>query len=603
MMRHINSLLAAIVLLWLATWAAGRAWAIELDALVPRDAGLTVEIRHLADDTRQFQGGELFRRLKAFPAFEKWFAEHGQELAKSARQLHTVLGASIEELGTKLLGRQVLVAVFPAEEMGREGTALLLVRTDEPKLLESVVERVVKGQKQAGKWKETRSITHGDRTYQVQVLQAGPGSAFVAVLDDEAGSALGLMTTDEKILDRVLEAHARRDADHESLATLPTYKTAMSRLAPDVTIRAFLSPRPWDKLLSSTFLSDQPTPTTKLSMLSTWLASQYAVASIDLKRDLAIEAYWHCDSSALPEIVRKVLESGSGRSNLLDRAPASALAAAVGRVDLGRLVRTLFLPTSASQSRGLLRLPKHDLGSAVVFALASGLGPDAGAFLVPSRPATNEAENIWPLEWVVGVETQPIDDGEKQTTLAESLEPLVRMALSLAVADDASRHKEASDTTKPAARIETIDIDERKVTSIWGLPKMGTDRPLVYSVAAGHVWAATSIETLRPLVVPPKDVDSEKSSLAQSPRLRKLLSPRVGDPSDLVFIDLVGLRKLFDSSPRAVDGLAALKRLDRSAAERSWRDLQAVLQLANAVVAEAKIEASGVSLAIRVSAE
>jgi hypothetical protein len=222
-------------------------------------------------------------------------------------------------------------------------------------------------------------------------------------------------------------------------------------------------------------------------------------------------------------------------------------------------------------------------------SLAQGVGPNFGAYLAV-RPAGDAGalESPLPLDWVAGLETRPLEPGDARPSLARLAEPLLHSTLAAAVAVTNAH------STSATASLDTRDVGGVSMTSVFGLAGPG-GRPFsaAYAVVDDQFWAASSPHAIRRALELPVE-----RSLGRLPQLG-----RIKDPSQLVYLNLKGIRELLQNSPAVVDFLAASNGLDREAAQRSGRELLALFQLADAAIVAVRRDESGVAACLHLAVE
>jgi hypothetical protein len=555
--------------------SAVRCPAEELASLVPDDVGLTIELRDVAAHWERFQAGELCSRWRNFPPLAAFLARSAGERAGVSARFEELFGLSLRDLRNQVFGRDVLFAVWPPDRPGSDGPALLLVEAPDAPLLRQVVDRFVEQRKQAGKLKEARELEFGGRTITVYQIegQANRPAVFLA-----AWNELGVMTTSGPILERVLKARSLPADDRVGLAALAGYRAGSKRLNPAACLRAFVNPGPWNNLMGADPARTPQLPRLRQAVVATWQASDYLVASVDIGERFEAEAFLAFDDAKLPLPVREVLASAGGGCELFEKVPDDALIALLGRLDVGQLVQSF--------ARGDLQpwsgRPPPSLALAGVLAVASGLGKDVALYVLP--PKTEADGQPWPIDWLIGLQTQPVEPDSPN--LGEALDPLVRAALRFAVQNDRLRRPDS------LARVASTERDGLRITSVEG---MGQRAPRVlYTQRGGLVWAGTSTARLVAAA------GGAAGSRAQAHRLQPLLNPRVGRPSDLLFVDLAGLERLLDK-PASAEMLSAAKGLDPSATRRRLDELGDLLKLGDKLVAQVAIDSAGVGVALHVS--
>ena len=581
---------------------------VELSRYVSPDVGLCLEFRQLETHTRRFVEGELYRRLQNFPPFATILEQQRPHWSAIAGEVERRTGATVEQLYTGLLGRQVLFAVWPPGE-GRspKGDALLLIEAADRDLLNESLRRLVEARRAAGRWHGRRTIDAAGQTFAIEVIARDdePTDIYLAV-DGE----LGIMATSEAVVRGVIERRASA-TDAASLASLAAYEAAVGRLSADCVARAFIRPRAWDAALLADLKRKTPGSEEARSqqiVVDAWRATEYVVGGIELTPRLACELAWQWRAEALPQPLREVAAGLAGRAELVDRIPADAWLAVAGRIDLARIVRHLLAQEWRASNHSQQIKPETILA----WALSAGLGPNFSAYcrspsnhlvepgpvapaLVAGPPvddAPQPSVGHTGIEAVVAVQTRPLEPVDSSLPFAETAAPLLHALLAASV--------EAANASNPAgqAKIETTKSQNVLVTAVSGL-KAGT-RPLAfaYAVDRGIFWLGTTADAVRHSVGAVSD-----ESLSARAEICRQLGSLISEPSDVYFADLTRLRSLLAAGPDAVHFLWEGKSLDAAARRRQYQTLLAVSQLADHLMAAAQIDAGGVSLSVSARAE
>ena len=552
-------------------------------SLVPDDVGLCIEADRLAERIARFVDGPLFARLAHFPPVARWVGENGAQLGLAKAEFQRRLGASPAEVGSGIFGGRMLFAVWPPDAGAVNGPALLLVEAPDRALLERVLVNVVAVQREAGKWKKTWMLEHAGRGCEVHLLAGDDGEPWLLTSIEN----LAVAANDETRLREAIALSAGNAESRPTLATHAGYAAGADRLSPRAALRVFINPRPWDPGLEADLKRKPPESHDarfQKAMIETWQATDYVVAGLEIGAEASLECFASWRTSALPPAVREAAESVGGRAALVERMPRNALAAVAGRIDWGRLVWRFGLPkVAASKTDG--SLPPEWLLPA---SLAHGIGPDFGAYLAPRPEAAGKYESPLPVDLVAILPTRPLEPGDGRPALARLAEPVLHSLLNSAAA--AANAQSAPGVVS----LEAIDLDGIAMHSVSGWPgPRGRPTAATYAVLGDDFWLASSPAALaRAAKLPARD------SLAGAS-----LFERVQSPSHLLYVDLQGARRLLASSPGVVEFLAARKGLDRDAAKRSFRELLALAELADAVSAAARLDETGVAAGIRIWAQ
>jgi hypothetical protein len=561
--------------------------------LVSDDVGLCIEADNFAQHTARFMVGPLHRRLKHFPPFARSVAENAPKIGLASGEFQRRLGASPLDVWNGILGGRALFAVWPPAEEDQNGPALLLIEAHEGELLNRVLDKFVALQRDAGKWQKSWTLARAGRQCTVHRIGSGDEQLYLTSF-----GKLGVAANSEALIQTALDLSSETGAARGPLSKLPGYVAGGRRLADETAIRVFVNPRPWDAGLRAD-LERKPIESKdaqfQKAVVETWRATEYVVAGLILDPDVALEGFAAWDTSALPAQVREAAESVSGRAALVDRVPADALAAVAGRVDFGRLVWRFGLPAprfanAAEGHSGPAMVRPTSPEWLLPGSLARGIGPNFSAYLTTRATAAASApESHMPLEWVAGLETRPLESGDGRPSLARLAEPLLHSALAAAVAATNAQAPRGA-----AASLETSDLDGVSITSVAGLAgPRGGPFAASYAVVEDHFWAASSPQAIRLALELPAE-----NSLARTAQLR-----RIENPSQLAYLNLKGIRELLQTSPAVVQFLAASNGLDPEAAQRSFRELIALAQLADIAAGAARVDETGIAASLYFSAE
>ncbi|HJT36436.1 MAG TPA: hypothetical protein VJ783_30720 [Pirellulales bacterium] len=581
---------------------------VELSRYVSPDVGLCLEFRQLETHTRRFVEGELYRRLQNFPPFAAILEQQRPHWAAIAGEVERRTGATVEQLYTGLLGRQVLFAVWPpAEGRSPKGDALLLIEAADRDLLNESLRRLVEARRSAGRWHGRRTIEAVGQTFAIEVIARDdePTDIYLAV-----DGALGIMATSEAVVRGVIERRGASATDADSLASLAAYQAAVGRLSTDCVARVFISPRAWDAALLADLARKPPGSEEAHSqqiVVDAWRATEYVVGGIELTPRLACELAWQWQADALPPPLREIAGGLAGRAQLLDRIPADAWLAVAGRIDLARIVRHMI----AQEWRANKRSENIKPETILAWSLSAGLGPNftaycrspsnhlAGPGPVAPAPVAGQPVADAPqpsvgdagIEAVVAVQTRPLEPVDSSPSFAETAAPLVHALLAAAV--------EAANAKNPSelATIETTTHESLSVTAVSGLKAGGRPLAFAYAVAEGVFWLGTSADAVRHSAGAAPD-----ESLLARAEIRRQLGSLINEPSDMFYIDLSRLRSLLAAGPEAVGFLWEGKSLDPAARRQQYETLVALSQLADRLLASVQIDTAGVSVVVSLGA-
>jgi hypothetical protein len=512
----------------------------SLTRLVPATAGLCVEIRDLAGALAQFQHGELAKRAAENPAIR---AKLAVPLAVLRGGLFAQLGVPVDQFSV-LFGDELLVAVWPEKSPGEAGPGLLILRCPDESLLQRVARGIVDRQRRAGRLAPTRRLASQGRSIEVHSIKTnGSGSQVCLAIVGQ----LAVVSTSSTLLEEIISADLGQDSapapPAASLAALPAYRAAAQRLNPAAPVRVFLNPRAWDDQMHAL-----PRPKSGRKALvhdaisGLWAASDFVSASLAAGDSLALEVFLACQQSRLKAPLKETFASVTGPSLLAERLPAQCLAAAVGRIDLGRVYRAVLEAPGVEEYA--IR-PPNSLGWSAAMALAGSLGPDYElAVLAP--PAARAADEP-PVDWVLGIETHGVETHDIEThgarrggdgpASAAWIVPWLRETLRLSAASATASGKQ------PAFRSSTFEQAGVQLTSISGAVRLPACRKLFLAQDDRLLWLGNS----GPLTAQAAGAPLPTPSGNQ--RYRALHNPRLGAPSDLVLLDLAAIRRVLAAWP------------------------------------------------------
>lgn len=566
--RRTFCLLVAVAFCWVKASAGAEP---PLAAAVPRDVGLCIEIDGLGQALEEFHSGPWFSRIISFPPVAAWATSNRPRLAQLTRQAAGQLGMEPHELVQQVFGREVVIAVWPGE-MGRQepGPGAFLIRAADPALLSRIVERLVSMQRR-GDAASVREATYAGRSYYVQQPQRAQPEVQVCLA---AVGNVGVVTNREQVMQQVLELLGGDAPVESSLAGLPVYRDGLRRLAPNAVVKAFVQPRRWDTLLAAGLdPSVKDESERRRLLLDTWQAAEYWVASIEVADRIALESYLHLAPERTPADWRELVGHCTGSAQFLEHVPADALVAIAGRVDIARWLQSALARGSDPRPVDLRELRRLIqalfLGWDPVDRIVAGLGPDWGAYLAAAESDSKS------LDWVLGVSLVPPDATSPVPSVAEILEGGIRAGLTIVAAIYNAAHGQM------LARVETISVDHRPAMAIVGIPEWPPQLPSVGLCLPELLLAGTSMDavsraaTMRP-----------SGSLAGFLRLRHAHGPRASQPSDVMYVDVQGLRDwILAHSDIATAWIASEKSVPPAVAEREIERLLRLLNVADTAVA------------------
>ncbi|HEY5315157.1 MAG TPA: hypothetical protein VIK18_21675 [Pirellulales bacterium] len=493
-----------------------------LARLVPDTAGLCIEAHDLAGALARLRSGELAKRIEQHPAMGAGLARGLAKLSAVRGLLEAQLGISDADAGV-LLGGELLIAVWPGTTAGADGNGLLVLRCADEKLLKRVADAIVARQREAGRLGSPVIIKHDGRTVEAHTIKTNRADAraFLTTV-----GRLAIVTTDSRTLVHVVGAAVGFPHDR-LLDDLPAYQTAIGRLNPDAPLRLFLNPRRWDEPMHAL---ERPAAGRKAlvhdAIGGLWQATDYVSASLKAADSLQLEIFFGCQQSRLSEPLRTVFSSLAGPSQLAASLPPNCLAAAAGRLDVGRMLTGLL----DSQSLGKYELePPVRLQQAAALALAGCLGPECGLIIL--APSDTAAAGQPPAAWLCGLQTHGIGRGRDEPPAATWLVPWLRETVRLASAAAKTRGQQ------PALECTLVKQDGVTLTRISGLPQLPAGETLFLAEQQRMLWFGNSA---------PFTSQAAKGTLSTptgNRRYNALRHPRLDQPSDVLLLDLAEIRR------------------------------------------------------------
>ena len=572
----------------LATW---------LDA----DVGLCLQINNLTDQGSRFIESPLHERMVRFPPIAVWLAQHRQNLAALRDEIERRTGLTCRDVATKLLGRQILFAIWPPFDPAVDKpAALLLVESADEELMRRSLETLVAARRQAGRWRGQHTLQVADHTFSVDVVVPDDeGSEFFLTSVDR----VAVIATSESLVRDVLERRAAIEKRTSSLAASLGYAAAVDQLSADNAVRLFINPRAWDAALEADLKRKEPgseEAKSQAGVVAAWRATQYVAAGARLAPQLGVELAWTWRADELPEPVREAAASLSGRSQFLDSVPADSLVAFAGRLDITRLARYAIArqwreaasPPDNSQASNDLNGQRESI---FAWTLAAGLGPDYGGYLASSsRPRTTSSDtSTLPVDLVVGLQTKPLETGGDQPAVAEFVDPLLHALLSATVE---AVNRQAG---PGGASLRTIEANGRKVTSVSGIVPGRPLQELAYCVDRhDRIWLGTSAAALEQAIS-----SASGNSLVEQPRIRRMIELAGNEPGGLFYVNLAGWRKLAAKGPEALDFLWHDKHLDARGKEQQYQAVVAIAQLADRLLLATHVDEATVHLSLAIAAD
>jgi hypothetical protein len=555
-------------LLLFATGVRGE----SLRELAPADAGLYVELHHLAADAERFQGGDLFARWQRHPLW------HLAKLKVEGRwkPVRDFLGLSNDHWWLQLLGDEAVLAVWPGEHTADPGTALIMVRTREHELLERIVRRAGEDavRRDANARQELTIDDHKLTVYKLHTKRDPREVRITIVRRSDDQPSFGIMTSRPEAFESVVRGVLQSKASDSSKAEQPT-------------VRISLRPRPWDALIHSTPQPAEPRARRGRQLVEeTWHAFDGATLNVSLTEQVRGELNASWQAKKLPSLVSDLIGGLTGSTELASHTTDEALVAVGGRLDLGRWLRSLMAAGPSEPS--LVNWPK-EFEFHLALSLVTGLGPDWVGALVATPQDSSAEKPSWPIDWLAGTETRALGSNSSPK-LGPVLVPLVQQALRFAETAALSRNGDSP------ARTETIEADDRVLLKLTGVPQTGPHEAIVLTESSGVIWAGSSVASVQ---------QAGKASDAKwLEQVKQLAGDKsFGRVSHFAIADLASLRRVLESSTHGPRRLAEVRKIELEQAERDLKTMSRLLDVADRVAAAASVSGDGVKFVGEIVAE
>jgi hypothetical protein len=393
-------LVLAAVVLWTPFGRAATP-AEELLRLVPEDTGLCLVVQNLRGQASALAESDFVRRFAASPLGKTLAGDaEFKKLAGVDAFLQKQLGLSWSQLRDDILGDAVVFAYRPGPpgKMEQEEQALLLLKARDARLLETLIERLNRAQKDAGDLKALEGREYQGQKYYRREEKQRPTFYY------QKGPLL-VFTWQEETL--------RRSIDLERAATLaasPIAERLRAAGASQHVAALCINPRAFDADLEQKAAAAKPEEAAVLQVLRTyWKAFDGLVLSLHLDKEAELALTVQSQAERLPAAARRFLAEASRSSELWQRFPAEPLFAFAGRFDLAALVEMLgeFLPREARDAArtGVDRNFGDMLGRDLFKDVLPALGPDLG-FCLAAPPS---GDKNWFPHAVFALRVQPTE--------------------------------------------------------------------------------------------------------------------------------------------------------------------------------------------------
>ena len=574
---------------------------VPLARFSPPDIGLCIEAEGLHQQVESFLNGPLYERWRAFPPLAQWHDEQRAQVTKMSSVLKANLGVSWDDLRSRLFGRQWLLAVYPpasvSDEHGRTVPhGFLMVRAAEAPLLEKAVEKLLAALRKDDRYHRSSTAGFGNRSFTVHEFEDESKQPLFLVYDGD----FGCLATDRDKLEQVLARYATTgDVESlESLAASAEYQAAAKNRSSAAALRLFVQAKSWRPYYQMLLEREgEKANDVARKFTEVWSHLKFLTADVELTPTLRIEIEAAWNDEGISDELRAFLVAQANGEATAAAIPADCLAAVSGRLDIKKLADVVMAFQRQVAERRGRRVPTEAVLAA---RLAGGLGPGFTAYAVPgvayAAKSPSERVNVdgaapvidrsWPVDWVVGFDTQPFLNGEP--TLADTIDPLLRLGLVLAAdAYNADR--------KPTARVVSSKVGDLTVSGLTGIGPF-EQAGLFMAHNADRLWFAGSPEVLAAAAQA-----KPKASLESNTLYKQVRSPRSIGASQFLFVNFQELRRTANAVVDTPPAWMALVKTD--AAQKGVRELNTLLSLADVALLEAAVETqrARVSLAVGVA--
>jgi hypothetical protein len=544
---------------------------VPLSRWVTNDAGLCLEVDGATAQAARFMASDLGRRLDAFPPVAEWRARHGAGFAGFVAEASQQLDLSSGDLAEALFGGNALLALWPPASGEDESRVLVLVRADRPALLARALAGLCGAQERSGVLLDVEERSHAGHAYQVRTLRTTKGERrlWLAVVENVA-----ILAGDDATARRVLDRCAAEAPAEGSLAASTTYESMRAQLDPAAGVRLYVNPRAWDAPAVPDFAEEWPLGT---SLSDVWKAARGFAASMTLGETVAVHTRVEFEPETLPSATRSLLAGMSGTIAPFDGVPADCLAAFAGRIEPAAFAQRVLQGSQGARddsAQTAWLLGWDFLGHAV-----GGLGPDFTMWMDRSPAGAAGLPG-----WMLGVRTagrSPPSTADRDQALAAALEAAI--AIRQGPADNGTR---LASSESEGLRLHTItDAGGDGIT-------------VAFSSDEGRLLAGQSSDGVaRAARLEPGQ------SLGASPRFRELAGRTVAASGFIAYLDCAGLRDIVDRHADTLEAdMVRKKKVTPDVARRSIHQLRALLDLADSLVAAARVDESGVSMSLALSA-
>lgn len=276
------------------------------------DAGMCIVVDDFPAHAEKLENSPLRRRIEALPVFQSWLeTDDVSKIKETVAQLEAVLGGSLIDSATNLIGEQALIAVYPREDGGPAGLLLTspTKMKDAERLLDlwHVIENAEVTVQPAGYWKR---VTHRATVY--YLLKEG----LFAVSDRES-----LIRQLAENSSPVLE---------KPLTKTEAWSKPMSQVQERSWIRVWFRPELWGGVVKLPHV-DGPQGV----MLKQLKTSASIVLEVDTENGVHAGLHLHHKPGQQPEVLSRFRRDSPEGTGLLETVSDETVAVVSGRGGFG----------------------------------------------------------------------------------------------------------------------------------------------------------------------------------------------------------------------------------------------------------------------------
>jgi hypothetical protein len=343
--------------------------------LVSMEAAFCLEVPDLDRNWTTVESGQLWSRLRPFPAFQRLFETRGFQQWQAvedhvARQTGQTLSSQLRAL----VGRSLVVAVYVPPQGNPQG--ILIGEAIDPSAIEMAL--LTWSKLEANQVASTKTH-HGIRYQELKKHPRAAESIFVVT-----SGALFAISDHEALIQQVIDRFASDDEAtassfaRDSIAGTPAFVRNRQRLTTTGAAYVHLSARPWDRGMEESSRGDADA----INVAKIWKHVAAVSASLQVDGGLVCDVIIALDSGHLPDGWSQFVAAAATNPLWTGRVPADAMLAISGHFDAGPLIRFLLgqvAPHDAAELAKNRRIAQsllggHDLFDVVFPALAHGFG-------------------------------------------------------------------------------------------------------------------------------------------------------------------------------------------------------------------------------------